>query len=158
MKDAASPVSAFVRERCDVAVTYSVAVDELWRAWRAWCEDNGHRAGTKQTLTRDLRAVVPGARTYRPHGQARRYASIRLHPSDGIQGNNGEPSGSSGSAGSERGQTTSGDPLEPLEPLADPLSAQHPLGTCCGERGTTGAPLTPACQLCPDSASYYRGQ
>jgi putative DNA primase/helicase len=66
MQDLASPVAAFVRDRCEVGLGLSVLVDELWSSWRAWCEDDGHKAGTKQVFGRDLRAVVPGLRVARP--------------------------------------------------------------------------------------------
>jgi putative DNA primase/helicase len=31
----------------------------LYRAWKTWCEENGHKAGAKNSFGRDLRAVVP---------------------------------------------------------------------------------------------------
>ena len=57
LQDMVSPMSAFVREQCDRGG--EVPVDELFAAWKTWCEENNHRAGSVQTFGKDLRAVVP---------------------------------------------------------------------------------------------------
>lgn len=59
MMDLASPVSAFVRDRCVRYPGAEVSVDKLYVAWKSYAEDNGHRAGAKTTFGRDLRAVAP---------------------------------------------------------------------------------------------------
>ncbi len=61
LQDLASPVAAFVRDRC-VRGDHEVAVDVLYAAYRGWDEDNGHVKSTKQVFGRDLRAAVPGLR------------------------------------------------------------------------------------------------
>jgi putative DNA primase/helicase len=61
LEDLASPVSAFVRDRCHVDAKVHVKKDELWKAWREWCTDEGAQHGTKAVFLRDLRAAVPGA-------------------------------------------------------------------------------------------------
>jgi putative DNA primase/helicase len=80
LADLASPVSAFVRERCHRGG--EVAVDDLFSAWRTWCDDNGHRRGSKQTFGRNLRAVVPALRIMQPRGpdgrQYRAYVGVSL--------------------------------------------------------------------------------
>ena len=61
LEDLASPVSAFVRDRCRIDDPGAVVnKDELWRAWKTWCDDEGARPGTKSVFVRDLRAAVPG--------------------------------------------------------------------------------------------------
>jgi putative DNA primase/helicase len=61
LEDLASPVSAFVRDRCRIDDPGAVVnKDELWKAWKTWCEDEGARPGTKAVFIRDLRAAVPG--------------------------------------------------------------------------------------------------
>jgi putative DNA primase/helicase len=57
--DLASPVKAFIRDRCLTGPDLEVEADDLYRAWTAWAEDNGHGRKTKQTLGRDLRAALP---------------------------------------------------------------------------------------------------
>jgi putative DNA primase/helicase len=98
MKDSASPTSAFIRERCKVGRDESVRVDELWSAWRAWCEDNGRGAGNKQTFRRNLTSVIPSLRDDRPRidgVQHRVYLGLTL-----CTAGNGESQGSPGSSGS----------------------------------------------------------
>jgi putative DNA primase/helicase len=58
MRDLASPVGAFVRERCEVGVDKVVATDALYDAYRVWCEANEIPKSPKQVFGRDLRAVV----------------------------------------------------------------------------------------------------
>jgi putative DNA primase/helicase len=65
MRDLASPVAAFVRQRCLIDKDRSVKVDELYAAYKTWADVNGHRAISKETFGRDLRAVVPGL--YKSH-------------------------------------------------------------------------------------------
>jgi putative DNA primase/helicase len=69
LQDLASPVGAFVRERCVIGSDHQVLIPDLWAAWKQWCEDNGHgRGGTRQTFGRDLRAAVPRLRVSQPRG------------------------------------------------------------------------------------------
>ncbi|OBF65922.1 hypothetical protein A5753_01115 [Mycobacterium sp. 852002-51971_SCH5477799-a] len=60
MMDLASPVSAFVRERCELGRDKVVEKDLLYVAWKLWADSNGHHAGAKVTFGRSLRAAVPG--------------------------------------------------------------------------------------------------
>ena len=80
LEDLASPVSAFVRDRCTVGSELVVAKDELWKAWREWCSDEGAHPGTKAVFVRDLRAAVPGALPQRP----RRSDGTREHVIAGL--------------------------------------------------------------------------
>jgi putative DNA primase/helicase len=57
--DLASPVQAFIRDRCIVAPDLQVRVSDFYTAWKRWAEDNGHTRKSKQTLGRDLRAALP---------------------------------------------------------------------------------------------------
>lgn len=81
MADLSSPVSAFVRECCVVGAQYEVEVDELFKCWKAWCEEENHRPGDKARFGRDLAAAVPSIRRARPRVDGRRiqyYAGIAL--------------------------------------------------------------------------------
>jgi putative DNA primase/helicase len=84
LEDLASPVGAFVRDRCVVDPERVVDKDELWKAWKEWCSDEGAHPGTKSVLIRDLRASVPGAiprRLVDDDGNRRNVvAGIRLQP------------------------------------------------------------------------------
>jgi putative DNA primase/helicase len=73
MRDLASPVAAFVRERCEIGVDKQVPVDTLYNVYKVWCDDNGHAKKTKQTFGRDLRAAVPSVDRKRPGNIERDY-------------------------------------------------------------------------------------
>jgi P4 family phage/plasmid primase-like protien len=100
MEDLSSPVGAFVRERCVVDSAARVEVGELFREWKAWCEEHGRKEpGTEHTFGRDLRAVVPALDSQRPWkgGEKRKrvYVGIRLRGVD-------EPDADPPSAGAVR--------------------------------------------------------
>lgn len=81
LEDLGSPISAFLRDRCIIGAEHTVACDQLYRAWRAWCEDQGRdHPGTAQTFGRDLRAAIPGIKITQPRGddgrQHRHYDGI----------------------------------------------------------------------------------
>ena len=81
MRDLASPVAAFVREKCEVDATKETEVDVLYGAYKTWCEDNEHSKASKQMFGRDLRAAVPSVRKTRPRSGTERhqvYAGIGL--------------------------------------------------------------------------------
>jgi putative DNA primase/helicase len=113
MMDLASPVSAFVRERCVRGPDKVVDKDSLYLSWKLWAESNGHHAGAKITFGRSLHAAVPGlGRADIPVGGKRvhGYRGIGLldgsdysennsdHPAQPAQG--GEPASQNGFGGS----------------------------------------------------------
>lgn len=57
--EGASPVTEFVTERCVRGPEEEVSAEQLYLAWRHWCESTGHKAGTSATLGRALRAAIP---------------------------------------------------------------------------------------------------
>jgi putative DNA primase/helicase len=77
-----SPISAFIKEYCRVAPGLRCPADDLFDAWKSWCEANGRReAGTVQSFGRDLRAAVAGLRVSQPRVggiQVRHYEGIAL--------------------------------------------------------------------------------
>lgn len=80
----ASPVGAFVEERCAIGPEYRVAVDTLFAEWKSWCEAKGRKeAGTEQTFGRDLRAVVPALRLVQPRNGEHRF---RAYEGIGLRG------------------------------------------------------------------------
>jgi len=59
LEDLASPVSAFIRDECQIGPELSVPRDALFLAWQGWCDAQGRQyPGTKATFGRDLRAAV----------------------------------------------------------------------------------------------------
>ena len=61
---------------------FSTPRDDLFAAWRGWCELQGRRhPGTRETFGRDLRAAVPNIKDERRRvkdGQKRFYKGIGL--------------------------------------------------------------------------------
>lgn len=64
--DIASPVAAFVRERCLREPKAEVLCDTLRDAWKSWCDENGDKPGNTRTFGRDLKAVIPTVKQFRP--------------------------------------------------------------------------------------------
>jgi len=50
LHDLGSPISQFIRDRCLIGKQFSGPIDELYAAWRKWCESQGATAGTKPTF------------------------------------------------------------------------------------------------------------
>lgn len=86
MRDLASPVAAFVREKCDVDAAKDVDAAILYDQYKKWAEDNGHARSSSATFGRDLRAAIPTVRKTRPRdGTDRRhfYAGVCLRGHSG---------------------------------------------------------------------------
>lgn len=77
-----SPIKAFVRDVCTLGEGNLCERDDLFKAWKRWCEDQGRdHAGTKVSFGRQLSAAFPGVRrTQRRDGGTRsnEYSGIRL--------------------------------------------------------------------------------
>jgi putative DNA primase/helicase len=83
LQDLASPIGAFIRDRCELDIGNEIPVEELWSAWKSWADDNGHTIGTKQRFGRDLRAAhapikVSQPRTEDSEQRPRVYRGITL--------------------------------------------------------------------------------
>jgi putative DNA primase/helicase len=74
LEDLASPVGAFVRDRCRVGPGCRAAVTHLFAEWKRWCESQGRKeAGTEAMFGRDLLAAVPTIRRVQPREDGCRY-------------------------------------------------------------------------------------
>jgi putative DNA primase/helicase len=83
--DLGSPISSFVRDRCDVGAEYMVSLDDLYRVWCWWCEEQGRdKPGTKAIFGRNLKAAIPEIRVVKTRtdngGRERYYAGIKIKP------------------------------------------------------------------------------
>jgi putative DNA primase/helicase len=77
MHDVASPIHAFVRERCVLGSEQRAWVNDvrdaqgrllapgLYNAYVRWCKENGHKARSAQWFGRDLNAAYPALRRVR---------------------------------------------------------------------------------------------
>jgi len=92
LADLVSPVSAFVRERCEIGAGCEVRCDELFAKWRTWATDNGHRVGSSASFGRDLRAVLPSLRSIRRREDDRQRAYVGLRISGDRNGPDPGPS------------------------------------------------------------------
>jgi len=79
LEDLSSPVGAFVRDRCVVEAGQRIWVDDLYQAWKEWCDKNGRNVVTaRQVFGRDLFAVAPGVTCRRNHVTGRYYEGISV--------------------------------------------------------------------------------
>lgn len=94
MDDMSSPISTFLRDCCIVDPNAMVSKSDLFRAWRAWCEEvNEKNVGVREMFGRNLRAAVPSLQTCQPRGDGRRIESWRgvglvdpTHAGDSVTG------------------------------------------------------------------------
>lgn len=157
LADLASPVSAFVRERCVRGLEHSVARDRLFAAWKSWCDDNDHVAGSAASFGRDLRAAVPDLRSTQPRiagKQIWHYTCIGLLPVS--------PMSDDEFAGQHRDSETGkpvSDPVSPMQGVLPDTTVTHPSeavnqqvsATDTGDTGQTAlqTQLCPTCQRHP---------
>jgi putative DNA primase/helicase len=73
LEDLASPVGAFVRERCGVEPDLFIEIKDLYQQYRNWCEETGRHAVNQQLFGRDLRAVRPEIRVRQLGDDRRRH-------------------------------------------------------------------------------------
>jgi putative DNA primase/helicase len=86
MESLASPVKAFVSERCEVRPGAQATIDAVYNAWRGWCDENGRRPGTKQVFGRNLQAAVQGVVPRQPTIDGKRvrvYEGLEVKPVQG---------------------------------------------------------------------------
>jgi putative DNA primase/helicase len=83
LQDLASPVAAFIRDRCAIGPGRSVTIDQLYGAYQGWAEANGYKPLSKQVFGRDLRASQPAIKVTQPgsgDNRPRWYEGIGLRP------------------------------------------------------------------------------
>ncbi len=81
LEDLASPIKAFIRERCSIGPRYSVDVHELYSSWKSWNDEQNRSVSSEQLFGRDLKAAVPHVKVQqsrRGEGRVRCYAGIAL--------------------------------------------------------------------------------
>jgi putative DNA primase/helicase len=78
MRDLASPVGAFVREKCVVGPNYQIGTDALYAVYKGWADETGHIKKNKEHFGRDLKAIA------RVRKQRPRKSADRLHVYVGI--------------------------------------------------------------------------
>lgn len=80
--DQTSPIRSFVEECCIVGAGHMADRDEMFRAWKKWCEAQGRdHAGTKVGFGRQLSAAFPDISRSQPRDSGTRlnmYSGVRL--------------------------------------------------------------------------------
>ena len=83
LQDLASPVAAFIRDRCEMGPDKQASFDSIYAAWREWADLNGQVRTSKQVFGRDLRAARPSIKVTQPgsgDNRDRWYVGIGLIP------------------------------------------------------------------------------
>ena len=82
MRAMASPVEAFMDERCELILTEFASTAALYTAWQVWCGLNGEKPGTAAKFAHNLRVAAKGQiKPERPHVAGKRlpgYRGIKL--------------------------------------------------------------------------------
>lgn len=85
-----SPEKSFLEDFTSIEPGAAVPHQELFDAWKAWCDLNGRdRPGTSQTFGRNVRAALPWvtSRMLGPRGEQQRcWEGLRLHPQPKAKG------------------------------------------------------------------------
>jgi putative DNA primase/helicase len=83
LEDLASPIGAFLRERCVIGAGHTVEINRLFKSWTEWCTGQGRdHPGTAQSFGRDLRAAIPGLKVSQPRDGADR---LRFYQGIGLK-------------------------------------------------------------------------
>jgi putative DNA primase/helicase len=111
LEDLASPIAAFLRERCVIGREQQVTLDRLWAEWLAWCDEQSHFHGSRGTFGRDLHAAIAGLRVARPreNDRQRLYVGVGLARDSENNGEDRGPPGPPGPAVASRARAAGSD-------------------------------------------------
>jgi putative DNA primase/helicase len=65
LRDLASPIRVFVKDRCELSAECSVLLENLYFSWREWAALHGHWAGSCEEFSKKIRAAI-GVASGRP--------------------------------------------------------------------------------------------
>lgn len=89
MEDIASPVGEFVKDTCVVGAAHEILTNELYGAWKEWCQEHGRdHPGDRTAFGRNLTAAFHSIRTSNPTTRGgcgvkvRWYLGIDLNPEE----------------------------------------------------------------------------
>jgi putative DNA primase/helicase len=71
LEDLASPISAFVRDYCEVGANRRIEKEQLYGAWKVWCEKQGLKPSSQIIFGRGICALHPSVRP--SHSMMKRY-------------------------------------------------------------------------------------
>lgn len=81
LDELSSPISAFVKDRCELGPGHQIECKELYRVWCEWCAESGRQPDANNVFGKDLGALRPEI-TVTNHrlgkSRVRKYNGIRL--------------------------------------------------------------------------------
>ena len=83
IRDSASPIMAFLAEKCGTVPKRSIDKQVLYLAWCGWCSQTGHEPGSKESLTKKLVAAL-GRDVINPDAKVRQGNQKRVRVYHGI--------------------------------------------------------------------------
>jgi putative DNA primase/helicase len=80
LRSLASPVHAFLQERCELEPDAWIKKDSLYHAWVGWATSNGHDAGSKETFSKNIKAAaaITTSKAWGGGTREHRYVGVRL--------------------------------------------------------------------------------
>ena len=77
LEDLASPVVAFVRDKCVIGINRRIEKAKLYLSYKSWCEEQGQKPSTQIVFGRNLCAAFSQVRPSHS-SSARYYSGIEL--------------------------------------------------------------------------------
>jgi putative DNA primase/helicase len=114
LDDLASPVQAFLRDRCILETHARVRCDDLWNEYRSWCDWENRNPGNRALFGRNLLAAVSIRHIRAGYGTNRHYEYVGVGIRDGSSTNAPDP-----------GHPGRHVELRPGRPGSEPLTAPH---------------------------------
>jgi putative DNA primase/helicase len=69
LKRKAAPVLNFIDDECELGTDCSGDRDQIFEAYKSWCEDNNHRAMSKSAFVSAMEDANPDIKCRRPAGE-----------------------------------------------------------------------------------------
>lgn len=78
MERMASPVAAFLQDRCEIGVSLKTLCADLYSNWKQWCEQQGLEHGSSAYFGRQLAAAKPTIKRRRTTGNVWVYKGVEI--------------------------------------------------------------------------------
>lgn len=85
LEELSSPAKMFIEEECEIGSAFEAPINELYLAWKRWCNSNGRdNPGSAQSFGRNIKTVNPEIKVIKRQmpdkSRLRFYSGIRLRP------------------------------------------------------------------------------
>lgn len=81
MEESASPMIAFVRDRCEQGFDHVIPLEDLFNEYTYWAAANGNKALAKNHFTQELHSAFPEVKQFKPRingAQVKAYRGLKL--------------------------------------------------------------------------------